>query len=105
MLPRIPGLKEVVFCKRIVVLNETFAPVGGPKMRKGRKPTGVLWHEGIKGRNASDVASRYLNFIRSNRDINDFVFGLITVRARTRIGTCLQLLQMRPTLTRKTQRQ
>ena len=74
MLPRIPGLKEVVFCKRIVVLNETFAPVGGPKMGKERKPTGVLWHEGIKGRNAPDVASTYISFIRSNRDINDFVF-------------------------------
>ena len=74
MLSRIPGLKEVVFCKRIVVLNETFAPVGGPKTGKERKPTGVLWHEGIKGRNAPDVASTYISFIRSNRDINDFVF-------------------------------
>ena len=25
MLPRLPGLKVVVFCKRIVVFNETFA--------------------------------------------------------------------------------
>ena len=74
MLPRIPALKEVVFCKRIVVLNETSAPVGGLKMGKERKATGVLRHEGIKGRNAPDVASTYISFIRSNRDINDFVF-------------------------------
>ena len=37
MLPRIPGLKVVVFCKRIVIFNETFAPLG-----KGKKATGVL---------------------------------------------------------------
>ena len=73
MLPRIPGLKAV-FCKRIILLNETFAPVGGPDMGKERKPIGVLWHEGIKGRNAPYVASTYISFIRSNRDINDFVF-------------------------------
>ena len=74
MLPRIPGLKEVVFCKRIVVLNETFAPVGGPKMGKERKPTSALWHKGIKGSNVPDVASTYISFIRSNRGINDFAF-------------------------------
>ena len=33
MLSRLPGLK-VVFCKRIVVFNETFAPVGGSKMER-----------------------------------------------------------------------
>ena len=34
MLPRLPGLMVVVFCKRIVVFNETFAPVGGSKMER-----------------------------------------------------------------------
>ena len=69
MLPRIPGLKVVVFCKRIVIFNETFAPLG-----KGKKATGVLWHEGIKGRSAPDLASTYTTFIRANRDIEDFIF-------------------------------
>jgi len=48
MLPRIPGLKVVVFCKRIVLLNETFAPVGGSMKGRKEKSTGVLWHEAIK---------------------------------------------------------
>ena len=56
MLSRLPGLK-VVFCKRIVVFNETFAPVGGSKHGKD-KAAGVLWHEGIRGRLAEDVARR-----------------------------------------------
>ena len=70
MLPRIPGL--VVFCKRIVLFNETFAPVGGSK--KGGKATGVLWHEGVKGGSASDVPGTYIRFIRSNRDVKHFIF-------------------------------
>ena len=29
MLPKPPGLKQTIFCKRLVLFNETFAPVGG----------------------------------------------------------------------------
>ena len=45
MLPRLPGLKVVVFCKRIVVFNKTFAPAGSSKNGKD-KANGVLSHEG-----------------------------------------------------------
>ena len=71
MLPRMPGLKVAVFCKRIVIFNETFAPVGG---KSWGKPNGVLWHEGIAGRSAQEVASTYIKLIRSNRDKSSFVF-------------------------------
>ena len=71
MLPRMPGLKVAVFCKRIVIFNETFAPVGG---KSRGKPNGVLWHEGIAGRSAQEVASTYIKVIRSNRDKSSFVF-------------------------------
>ena len=72
MLSRLPGLK-VVFCKRIVVFNETFAPVGGSKNEKD-KAAGVFWHEGIRGRLAEDVASTFVSFIRKNWDTKDFIF-------------------------------
>ena len=75
MLPRHPGFKVVVFCKRIVVLSETFTPVGGSKNGKD-KATDVLWHEGIRGRSAADVASTFVIFIRKNRDTKDFIFWL-----------------------------
>ena len=75
MLPRLPGLMVVVFCKCIVVFNETFAPVGGSKNGKD-KATGVLWHEGIRGRSAADVASTFVSFIGKNRDTKDFIFWL-----------------------------
>ena len=83
MLPRLPGLKVAVFCKRIVLLNESFAPIGGAKVGK-QKPTGVLWHEGIKGRSATDVASTYIKFIRENRDIAHFTFWLDNCSAQNK---------------------
>ena len=74
MLPRLPGLKQVVFCKRLVLFNETFASIGGEAKGKSIKPTGVLWHEPIKGRFAEDIASSFIFFSRQNRDINNFAF-------------------------------
>ena len=62
MLPVMPGLKKVIFCKRIVMFNETFAPLGGEKNHG--KATGVLWHEGISGRTAEDVASVFISFFQ-----------------------------------------
>ena len=68
---RLPGLKVAVFYKRVVVFNETVAPVGGSKNGKD-KATVVLWHEGIRGRSAAEVASTFVSFIRKNRDTKDF---------------------------------
>ena len=42
----------------LVASNESFVPVG----RKQGKGIGVLWHKGIAGRLASEVASEY-NFL------------------------------------------
>ena len=72
MLPCLPGLKQAIFCKPLVLFNETFAPVGGRAKGKSIKPTGVLWHEAIKRRSA-DVASTFIFFLRHNRDINNFL--------------------------------
>ena len=74
MLPRVAGLKQAIFCKRLILFNETFAPVGGKAKGKSIKSTGVLWRESIKGRSAEDVASTSIFFLRQNRDMNNFVF-------------------------------
>ena len=52
MLPRSPGMKKVIFTKRIILFQETFAPLGGRK----NKTIGVTWHEGIAGRCDEDLA-------------------------------------------------
>ena len=70
MLPRLPGLKVAIFCKRIVLFNETFAPLGG---KSRGKVNGVLWYEGIAGQSAEEVASTYVKVIRSNRDKHKFI--------------------------------
>lgn len=76
MLPRMPGVKTAVFTKRLVAFHETFAPLGSFSKAKGVMPTGVIWHEGISGRNAEDVASTYVKIICSPkyRDIEEFIF-------------------------------
>ena len=62
MLPGLPGLKQAIFWKLLVLFNETFASVGGKAKEKGIKTTGVLWHEAIKGRSAEDVTSTFIFF-------------------------------------------
>ena len=74
MLPGLPGLKQAMFCKRLVLFDGTFVPVRGWKKSKTLKPTGILWHEAIKGRSAEDVASAFIHFTYKNRDIQSFIF-------------------------------
>ena len=61
LLPRYPGLKEVVFCPRLITYNETFSPV---LARENLKNIICLWHEAIKGLDAMDVTSAYYEFLK-----------------------------------------
>jgi len=76
MMPRMAGVKSCVFTRRLIVFHETFAPSG----KKGRCGTSkqpvysIVWHEGISGRNADDVASAYIKVIRAFRDQKIFLF-------------------------------
>ena len=62
MLPRLPGLKKAIFCKRLVMFNELFVPVG----KKHGKGIG-LWHEGIAGRSAAKISSTFIDVLRPPR--------------------------------------
>ena len=58
VLPRMPGLKTVVFTKRITAFNETIAPlVEKKKTVNKRYPIAVTWHEGTTTRDSDDIAS------------------------------------------------
>ena len=74
MLPRLPELKQAIFCKRLVLFNETFASSGGEAKGKSIKPTGVLWHEPIKGRSAEDVASSFIFFFHAKIEISIILY-------------------------------
>lgn len=62
-LPRLEGFKEAIFCKRIIAMNETFAPIGG---QKNGLVCAVLWNETVSGRKASDIASTFFKHILKN---------------------------------------
>ena len=63
MLPRLPGLKKAIFCKRLVMFNKSFVPIG----KKHGKGIGVLWHEGVAGRSAAEISSTFIDVLQSPR--------------------------------------
>ena len=50
LLPRMPGYKVCLFTKRIVVINQSFAPLKKEDVNK-KKSLAIIWHEELKGRN------------------------------------------------------
>ena len=56
MLPRLPGVKSVAFTKRIIVYNETFAPLGEKRNCPGKNtiPFAITWHEAEGGRSSQE---------------------------------------------------
>lgn len=57
LLPKL-STKESFFVSRLVVFNETFA-----NLTLGKPSYTVLWHEGVSGRLAGDVASSYIKCV------------------------------------------
>ena len=68
LIPILPH-KRAVFTPRLVVFNETFAPLVEKGSRgSGKKPLAVLWHEAVAGRDAEDVAAAFWQYLLQNRD-------------------------------------
>ena len=68
LIPILPH-KAAVFTPRLVVFNETFAPLVKKGSRgDGKKPLAVLWHEAVAGKDAEDVAAAFWYFLQQNRD-------------------------------------
>ena len=59
LIPKLKS-KEHVFILRLVVFNETFAT----RSKDGREHLLMLWHEGVAGRTAQDVAAAYLKCMK-----------------------------------------
>ncbi len=74
LLPRLPGYKLCMFTKRLVVINQTFAPINKEEVHK-KKALGVLWHEGVSGRKDEDVTSAFIKCMEhpTFRDYSNFV--------------------------------
>nr|XP_029734025.1 uncharacterized protein LOC109422949 [Aedes albopictus] len=52
-LPRLDGLKTVVFSQRLIAFNETFAPVG--KYTQSTPVVACVWNEAVTGRASNDI--------------------------------------------------
>lgn len=71
MLPKLPGLKTVAFCKRITLFSEMFVAFG--ETSKKDEANGVIWRGSIKGRSTIDVPSTYAKLYQSEAvEIKDF---------------------------------
>ena len=66
-------IKEINILPKDCHVYESIAPLGGSTRGKS---IGVLWHKGISGRNAEDVASASIAFIRSLEVIDTIVLWL-----------------------------
>ncbi|XP_044024086.1 uncharacterized protein LOC122862640 [Siniperca chuatsi] len=75
LLPRMPGVRTAVFTKRISVFHETFATVGN-KTGSKKKSISVIWHEGIAGRKAEEVASAYVCALQRERGVPHLVLWM-----------------------------
>ena len=62
ILPKLTT-KEHLFVSRLVCFNETFA-----SSRRGHIDYAIMWHEGISGRKACDVASAYVKFLVTSEE-------------------------------------
>ena len=92
MMSRMPGYKTAIFTKRMVCFHETFAPIG---TFTDRKPVGVVWNESITGRNATDVASTFVRFIRkesSTQGTLEFFIWLDNCSAQNKNWTLFKAL-------------
>ncbi|CAG9818149.1 unnamed protein product [Phaedon cochleariae] len=72
MLPRIM-FKQVIFCQRIIVFNESFVPIG---KKQQIRPFSCLWHECISGRKKEDLISTFHAFLIAMRDFENITFWL-----------------------------
>lgn len=68
-----PKVKDSFFTSRLIAFNETFAVMG-----KNKKSPHfcILWHEGIAGRRAEDVACSFIKFIQLQRDAENLIIWL-----------------------------
>ena len=82
LLPRLPGVKSSIFTRRLVVFHETFAP-----LKSLANTVSVLWHEGISGRNAGDIASTFICAMRQHPEVAHFTLWMDNCTAQNKNWT------------------
>ncbi|XP_056624293.1 uncharacterized protein LOC130437126 isoform X2 [Triplophysa dalaica] len=83
MLPRIHGVNTAEFTKRISAFHETFASVGKKSSSK-KNSISVIWHEGIAGRKAEDVASAFVTALHMKWDVKHVIYWVGNCTAKNK---------------------
>lgn len=73
LLPVMPDIKDCFFTSRLVVFNETFAPLQ-PTCKSNSSSYCVVWHEGIADRSAQSIIDAIMTFMKYERDSSHFIF-------------------------------
>ncbi len=84
MLPQIPGCKSVLFTRRIIAFNETFAILGGIAKKSAEKHFLVVWNEVVQGRRAENICSAFWQFLKANRDCKEIVIWMDNCAAQNK---------------------
>ena len=88
VLPILPH-KTCVFTSRLIAYNETFVSLGGGK----GQGVCIVWHEGVAGRDAPDVASTFMKFAELHRHAASLTFWVDNCSAQNKNWTFLTALQ------------
>ena len=80
LLPILPH-KICVFTPRLIAYNETFVALGG------KRGLCVLWHEGVSGRDAPDVASTFVKFAELHDNAKQITFWVDNCSAQNKNWT------------------
>ena len=91
MLPRMPGVKTAVFTRTITAFHETFASVGEFKPSK-KKTLSLVWHEGIAGRSAAEVASAFVTSLHQERAVRFVSYWVDNCTSQNKNWTLLTAL-------------
>ncbi|KAJ8682312.1 hypothetical protein QAD02_018104 [Eretmocerus hayati] len=91
MLPHIPSSKTTLFTQRIVAFHLSVVPLG-QLSSSSKKPFAVVWHEGVAGRKAEDIASAYHSFFMSERDVKTIIIWLDNCTAQNKNWTFISSL-------------
>ena len=86
-----PGVKTAVFTRRITAYHETFASVGKFTPSK-EKTLSVIWHEGIAGQSAAEVASAFVTSLHQERDVRFVTYWFDNCTAQNMNWTLLTTL-------------
>lgn len=81
-LPRLEGLKTIIFSRRLLAFNQTFAPVG--KYTRSFPVNACTWDESTAGRSANDIISTFHRVIDQYKETRKIVLWLDNCAAQNK---------------------